>query len=260
MAGTGFYNIGEKILLDDTTYYVSDVFHRTTESYYDLWPGSRFKHRKNPKSISYRKPQLLTREPILSDLSKAYYIVECGNSEAKYWIKHSSLNTKSKNKQKIKYEYEKLKSVEDVEYHISNNAIRAIKVYAKTDDMLLVEYCEGFEKLTCYINDVFDTDCILPPDNQILDEKQTTFAFDVFERKRRIINKKQATIIENLVSGWLKKANVKDYDLSMNNVLVKFSLGNIEIRLVDFEQANQSSEIWDLNFFHLLRLANVNAR
>ncbi len=183
----------DKIRFNKTDYYILKVLYRTKGSH----------------------GQTLTELVIPeTERRRTFYIVQTGG--AKYWVKEYSDPSLGHS---MKYEYKETAKY-GTPIHIHDHNIRAVHVYGINHNSILMEYCDGYEKL-CLIKSTLPSD----------------------DRK----------IVYKLLKKWLAESHVKNYDLSANNVMVKTEKGTISVILLDFEYSPDANRPKWKRFLHSLR-------
>ena len=122
---------------------------------------------------------------------------------------------KEQNKKRLKnaiHEYKNGQNYENIEIDIGSDNISPVKYIAfdKKKNIIVQEFCDDFKKIGEVTPDI---------------------------RKR----------VKKLLHEWLLKSNIKEYDLSLNNIIVKETDGTLSIKLLDFDVAPDKKLKWCFN-------------
>jgi len=144
--------------------------------------------------------QVLTDKPIGNvEKRRRFFIVE--RNGIKFWVKQR-LGLESM--AYLTAEFFRLKKY-DIIFMVDNIIVRPVRAYEQDDNILLLEYLEGYTRATDYNDKV---------------------------------------LVVDFVQRWIKHSNIECFDAHMNNFLVKHEAGSIHIVLVDFElYADKSNKI-----------------
>lgn len=135
---------------------------------------------------------------------RVFYIVEREGTE--YWVKEYV----DRGYGNIIYEFDETCRLRKFSYIDSNN-ISTIKIYELEANRLLIKYYKDYYK------------------------------FKDLKGDMSLENKK---MLKNLIELWISESDIRDYDLSENNVLIKTGK-YMSVRLLDFEYSfNKNKKQW----------------